>query len=276
MVLAWALPALAALVVLGVLYAQVRAERGVLIEIRFDDAAGLEEGARLVYRGLRVGEVREIELAEDLSGVIVRAELTPASSTLAREGSAFWIVQPEVSLQRVSGLETILGPRYIGVQPGPDGAPRARTFEGLARAPALTPSADGALVVELLARRAGALAPGSPLLYRDIRVGSVRSFELAPMGDGVLVRVEIEPPYTALVREKTRFWYAGGVGVDWGLFSGLRVQAESIDALIEGAIAFATPKRPGEPVEQGARFELESSPPDGWENWKPEIPITGK
>ncbi len=269
--LAWLIPMGALALVVAIVWAQVSKERGPLISIRFTDAAGLEPEARIVYRGLRVGVVRDVELSSDMSEVVVTAELTPSSAGIAREGTEFWIVQPEVSLQRVAGLETILGPRYLAVRPGAADAPRKRAFDGLERAPRLNPSAVDALTVELIATRAGALSAGAPVLYRDVPVGTVRGFVLAPDAESVLVRVEIDPAYAGLVREKTRFWYAGGVGVDWGLFRGLSVQAESLDALIEGAIAFATPRKPGERVEQGARFDLESAAPEGWTKWRPEI-----
>ncbi len=273
--LAWLIPLGALVVVIAIVWSQVNKERGPLISIRFADAAGLEPEARIVYRGLRVGVVRDVELSSDMSEVVVTAELTPASAGIAREGTEFWVVQPEVSLQRVSGLETILGPRYIAVRPASGDGPSKRAFDGLARAPRVDPSSEDALSIEILANRIGALSSGALVLYRDIRVGTVRSVELATDASGVVIRVEIDRVYAGLVREKTRFWYAGGVGLDWGLFSGLKVQAESLDAIIDGAIAFATPRKPGERAEAGAQFELESTPPDGWAKWHPEIDWNG-
>ncbi len=269
--LAWFIPLAALVVVVSIVWTQVNKERGPLISIRFADAAGLEPEARIVYRGMRVGVVRDVELSSDMSEVVVTAELTPSSAGIAREGTDFWIVQPEVSLQRVAGLETILGPRYLAVRPGPIDGARTRAFEGLMGSPRLNPSSVDALSIQLRANRAGALAAGAPVLYRDMKVGEVRGFELTSDADSVLISVEIDPQYGALVREKTTFWYAGGVGVDWGIFSGLSVQAESLDALIEGAIAFATPKKPGDAVGPGAEFELKSTAPDGWAKWRPEI-----
>ena len=268
---AWLLPLAALLVVMVVVWAQVNRERGVMISIRFNDAAGLEPDAGIVYRGMRVGVVRDVRLSSDFREVVVRAELSPTSAGLAREGTEFWVVQPEVSLQRVAGLETILGPRYIGVRPGDAGGAQKRSFEGLGSAPRLSASSADALTLVLSAQRVGALARGSPVLYRDMRVGAVRGIELSPDAGGVRISVQIGREHAGLIREKTRFWYAGGVGVDWGLFSGLRVQADSLDSLIEGSVAFATPRKPGGAIESGAGFELESSPPDGWTKWRPEI-----
>lgn len=77
------------------------------------------------------------------------------------------------------------------------------------------------------------------------------------------------------MRDNSRFWVASGVGVDWGLFSGLSVRADSLDALIEGAVAFATPNRPGDRVSGGHGFALESEPDSKWFEWDPSIPLRG-
>jgi paraquat-inducible protein B len=46
----------------------------------------------------------------------------------------------------------------------------------------------------------------------------------------------------------SRFWLAGGVDVNLGLFRGLEVSVESLRALVAGGIAFATPGGPKIPV----------------------------
>jgi paraquat-inducible protein B len=104
-------------------------------------------------------------------------------------------------------------------------------------------------------------------------VGVVRGVRLAEDAAAVEVSAAIDPAYATLVRTNSRFWLASGVGVDWGLFSGLSVRADSLDALIDGAVAFATPDRPGERVANGHGFELEPSPEDKWLGWDPAIPL---
>jgi len=133
--LLWIAPVLALAGLTAFLFVQVRAEHGPRIVITFTDAAGLKPGAELMLRGLHVGVVRRVELDSDLKTVLVRAELEPHAAGLASAGTKFWIVRPEVSLSRVTGLETLLGPRYIAVRPdeAPGAAPgkRARRFVGL-------------------------------------------------------------------------------------------------------------------------------------------------
>ncbi|MBU5719389.1 hypothetical protein ICN64_37520, partial [Pseudomonas aeruginosa] len=64
--------------------------------------------------------------------------------------------------------------------------------------------------------------------------------------------------YVPLVRTGSRFWNASGFGVDASLFKGLSLRTESMEALMEGGIAFATPNNAqmGEPAKPGQTFAL--------------------
>ncbi|MFG0284707.1 MAG: MlaD family protein, partial [Phycisphaerales bacterium JB039] len=127
----------------------------------------------------------------------------------------------------------------------------------------------------LRAERLGPLDAGSAVQYRDITVGQVRSWALAPDATGVDLMVTIDPAYRDLVRENTRFWNASGLGVDWGWFAGLEVRTGSLESLVGGVIGLATPNKPGEPVADGHRFDLAPEPDADWLRWKPEIAIGG-
>ena len=109
--------------------------------------------------------------------------------------------------------------------------------------------------------------------YREVPVGKVVDFELGPTSDRVLIHVLIEPRYAPLVRSGSRFWNASGIGVDAGLFKGVKVRTESLEALLEGGIAFATPNNPemGGPAQPGQTFALFDEPQDVWMQWAPKI-----
>jgi paraquat-inducible protein B len=270
--LAWLLPIAALVAIAGAVVYQLNQQRGPVITITFTQAEGLEPGAEIVHRGIAVGVVRAVGLTPDLAAVRVTAELNPAARGLAREGTAFWVVRPEVSLSRVAGLETILGPRYIAARPGPPDAALTLAFEGLDEPPATAEPEGGGLAIELIAPRASGLVAGTPVTFRGVRVGVVRGVTLAEDARTVVVSARIDEACTHLVRTNSRFWFSAGVGVDFGLFSGLSVRAESIESLVRGAVAFATPDRPGDPVRTGHRFELADEPEDRWLGWDPALP----
>ena len=88
------------------------------IVIHFDEGHGIKAGDALRHRGIDVGQVVSVDLNADLSGIDVRVRLSSAAAGLARDGSRFWIVRPQLSLTAVSGLDTALGAKYIAVDPG--------------------------------------------------------------------------------------------------------------------------------------------------------------
>jgi len=271
----WALLApLAAAAVLTVLAVQAIRDRPVPITIRFADGAGVRPGDPVTCRGVQVGVVREVGLSGDLAGVVVEVALARESAPLAVEGTRFWIVRPEVSLRGVSGLESLLGPRSIAASPGLPGSQRVSEFEGLARPPddASLP-VEGELVVVLRAARRGSVGIGSPVYFRDVQVGEVRSARLADDARTVEVIAAVEPRYAPLVRDNSRFFNVSGIGVNWGLFGGLSVRTDSLESLIAGGVAFATPDRPGATVDNGHVFELAPQPDSKWLEWSPAIPL---
>ncbi len=273
---AWLAP-LVAVALVGFLLWHSVMQKGPTVTIAFENGEGIAEGDPVTYRGVRVGTVKAVLLAEDLHGVRVRAELEPDAAGLAAEGTTFWIVRPEVTLRRVSGLETLLGPRYIGVLPGPKGDGHAEPvleFVGVSRVPTntrLIEGDDGGLEVTLVSDRASSIAAGSPVTYRDVRVGVVSGVSLSADGRDVLVSATVYPEFAHLVRTNTRFWNAGGFGIDLGLMGGLKVKADSLESVLAGGVAFATPTRAGETIEPGHRFVLEDAAEDEWLEWRPDL-----
>ncbi len=264
----WLVPLLA-VIAAGALGYDAWRHRGPIITIEFPQGAGISAGDPVMLRGVRVGEVTRVAMTRDLTTVEVLARLHKDASALAVEGSRFWIVRPEISAGRVSGLDTLLGPRYLQCDPG-SGKPSAR-FAGLNRPPAGGTTDGLELVIE--ATQSGSLGADSPIVYRGVRVGTVRGISLAPDARRVEIAVVIDAPYGNLVRTNTQFWNAGGLGLDWGLIRGLKVQAGSLETLVAGGIAFATPTRAGEPVQDGHRFGLSDEAKKEWLDWAPTIEI---
>tara|TARA_E500000318_G_scaffold17776_5_gene18278 strand:+ start:30104 stop:31024 length:921 start_codon:yes stop_codon:yes gene_type:complete len=272
----WIVPVLALGVVGYLIWSQVMRDRGPMITIVFNDAGGLEPGSEIIHRGVTVGVVREMALTTDLQSVSVTAELRPDASGLAVDGTSFWVVRPEVSLERIAGLETLVGPQYIALQPGDPSGNRVGSFMALDAPPRIAPADTRALRLTLNSDRLGNLSAGSPVLYREIRVGEVRDAVLRDDATGVVVTIDIEPRYAPLVHTETKFWRTAGVGFDFGLFTGLSVEADSLDALLQASISFATPEREnkrGDRVESGASFELEDGADEDWLKWMPVVEL---
>jgi hypothetical protein len=275
---AWLLP-LAAVAFSAWLGYRAWIQRGIMISVQLDSGHGLKAGDDVRYRGIGVGTVDSVSLLPDLKGVVVKARLTSDSENLARSGSRFWVVRPQLHLTRIEGIETLIGPRFLAALPGPSKAgevPRAqRSFVGLNEPPIVEDFQSGDLEIILQAQHRGSLHPGAPVTYRQSRVGTILSVGLTGDGGAVEARTHIQQPYVQLIRPRARFWDVGGLEAKLG-FSGVSVEIESAEALLIGGVALATPppdEAGGEVVRTGHRFILAEKPEKEWLDWQPLVAI---
>lgn len=260
--------AIAVAIFLGV---QAWLGRGPELALLAREGHGLSVGDALRFRGVAVGEVRDVALADELGAVRVVVALQPEAEGLCREGSEFWIVRPHLALDSVEGLETLVGARYLSCRPGPIGGPARYEFRALEAPPVAVEVEPEGLELWLDAPARWGLGPGAEISYRGVVVGRILEVDLAGDGSAVEVSCYIEPRYVGLVRENSVFWSTGGleVGVAWT--EGLRLELESLKALLLGGVALATPTSAGAPVVDGARFSLLQQAPEEASTWRPAL-----
>ena len=270
--LIWLVPVIAAIVA-GVLVFQNLQKFGPVITIRFDDTAGLDANQTVIrYRGVRVGSVLSIQVSKDMKAVDVRARLQRFAAGLARDGTIFWIVRPEVGAGGVHALETIVSGPYIEALPGQGSGKVQKKFIGANETPVVTEGTGTPFVLRSTIIRS--LGPNSPVYYRGLNAGKVQYLELNNDSTVVNVHVLIKPNFTPLIRSNTVWWNAGGVDVSWHLRSGLSMTAENLRAILTGGISFATPNDPDGLATPGATYVLNEKPDIKWLAWAPQISVT--
>jgi paraquat-inducible protein B len=232
--LVWVVPIAAAVIGISLLIRNWQ-NTGPRVTISFLSGEGLQVGKTLVkYRDVAVGRVSAVDLSADHQTVLVRADLSKEAAGLLKADTQFWIVRPRIGVGSVSGLDTLLSGVYIGMKTGT--APQhERQFVGLENPPALSHGPRGR-ELQLHAARAGSLAIGAPVYFRQFQVGRVIDENLLPDGS-TRVNVFVDAPYDGFVKPVTRFWNASGIDVRLGA-DGLNVQTESLAAVLAGGIAF--------------------------------------
>ncbi|MBX9755744.1 MAG: MlaD family protein [Pseudomonadaceae bacterium] len=245
-----------------------------LIELEVPSAEGLRNGTAVRFKGLDVGRVESLQLNAQRNGVLLKIKLFNAIDLIARKGAKFWIVRPELGLVRTANLDTVIFGPYIEVLPPTVSKPAASHFIARSQAPDVKDQLKGLHLILTTAQR-GSLKAGVPVTYRGMPVGQVSYLELSNQAEQVLVHILIIPRYAALVRRGSQFWTASGIDVDFSLLNGAKVRTESVESLLEGGIAFATPdgvsQGPAARTEQ--RFELHQESKDEWLHWQPRITI---
>jgi paraquat-inducible protein B len=249
-------------------------QKGEVITIKVDRADGLRTGTPIRFKGLDVGKIEDVDLSDDLQSVLLTARITEVPERIARVGSQFWVVKPELGLIKTSNLETLVTGQYIEVLPAAKNLGPQKSFMALASPPEAVKREDGLSLVLSAARR-GSLKAGVPVTYREITVGKVTGYELGQTADRVLIHILIEPKYAPLVRSGTRFWNTSGFDFDVGLFRGATVRTESLETMIQGGVAFATPdgERMGSPARPEQTFALFDKFEEEWLTWAPKISL---
>ena len=256
------------------LYNDARSARedSIPIRITFNSATGLSAGADINYQEIQVGRVTDVELRNNRNGVTVKADLFGSARHLAKTGTRFWVVSAELGLARTEHLGTLITGNYIAVQPGKGDS--TSSFAGLDHAPFEKRLGDG-LNLQLTTHRLGSIEAGDPVYYRQIPVGSVIGYKLGANANEVIIFINIRPRYSPLVRSNSMFWNVSGIRVDASLVGGVKIDTESLETILDGGIAFATPDNPdmGDAASQGMSFVLHDKHKEKWLSWSPKIPL---
>lgn len=256
--LVWLIPLIAVLIGGWIAYRAI-SEQGPTVTIAFESAEGIEAGkTKVAYKDLQVGSITSVVLSEDLSHVVVTAELVPGAEDYLTENTRFWVVRPQISAGRITGLGTLLSGTFIAMDPVTEGERRDH-FVGLETPPVVTTAQEGT-VFHLRSKELGSFDVGAPVYYRQIAVGEVSSYELSEAGDSIEIQVFVRAPHDARVRSNTRFWNASGLDVSVTA-EGLRVETASVVSMLIGGVAFENhdPNNPGGPVDPDHVFQLYSS-----------------
>ena len=266
----WIVPVIAAIVAGYLVYNRLR-QFGPTITVRFKDAAGLKIGQTpVLYRGVQIGEVSDITLSKDQHYAEVKINIRRTASSIAREGSNFWIVRPRLDAGTVTGLGTIITGPHITVVPG--NGPPTKKFTGAESSPTMVDPQG--LKIILMAGEGGSLRAGVPIYYRGIEVGAVQDTKLSTNARTVEIQVVIHHRYAPLVRTDSKFWNVTGIDVRFGFFRGAEINVESLKSLIIGGIAFATPDDvKSSPASNGAIYRLYEQSEKAWLQWSPSIMI---
>lgn len=247
---------------------------GLSVSIHFNDFTGLKINTKVAYQEQEIGKVERLVFNEGEIGVTALVLLNDIGAKYAKQGSKFWLVEPTLGLVGSKNVAHLLEGAFIALLPDANLSNEVKTeFQALAMAPTVTQLPYG-LNVKLVTQRLGSIRVGNPVLYRQIKVGKVIGIDLSATADTVNVFINIAKRYAPLVNSGSEFWNTSGVTIEAGIFSGVNIESESIETLISGGIAFATPESTNNDGEQEKpHFTLHQNVDSDWLEWQPKITI---
>lgn len=250
----WIIPILALVAALFVAW-QTYDDRGPLIEIKFDNGAGIaRRETELRFRDVAVGVVEDVRFSPGLTGVVAEIRLDKAIAPYVDVGATFWIVRPELSARGVSGLDTVLTGVYIEGAWDGDIGPAASSFTGLTEAPLFRLGQEG-LQIALRTSAGGSLTENSPITFRGIEVGRIGKAQISPEGNFAIADAIIYAPHDRLISPSTRFWDTSGFTFSVGP-SGAQIDFSSFATLVSGGLTFDTFVSSANRVTDGTMFEV--------------------
>lgn len=233
----WLLPFIA-LCIGAILFFQIIQEQGISVRITFANGEGLvADKTQIRYQGLQIGVVKKVNFTDNLQKVDVVANIYPEAKSVLRENTKFWLVKPSASLAGISGLDALVSGNYITLQPGDGDAKHEFIAETEGPIAQLNP---GDLLIHLIADDLGSISIGASIYYKKMPVGKVYDYHFTEDGKKVEIDIVIDKPYAKFVKKDSHFWNISGINANIGV-SGLNVNVDSLNAVVQGAAAFDSP-----------------------------------
>ncbi|EKO3956422.1 MlaD family protein [Vibrio fluvialis] len=215
--------------------------RSVALKLIAESSFGLEKDAQILYRGVAVGSVTAVKLAAAKVEFDVLIDKQYAS--LVRSQSRFYVTGSASAALTESGLSVSIPPAkqlltgsISFVSEGSEKTQQSyRLYQNQSLAEIAKYNQSGSQTLQLFAPELPPVNAGSPLLYRNLKVGTVSSFKLTQ--SGVVIEAKIENQYKHLITSQTVFWSRSGVEVNASL-SGVSIKAAPLQTLIQGGIEF--------------------------------------
>ncbi|MFC5077654.1 Paraquat-inducible protein B [Vibrio thalassae] len=215
--------------------------KSISIRLLSENSFGLEPGSSVLYRGIPVGTLNSVELINDQVAMDIAIDIE--YKDLIRSQNRFFVTGSATAELTKAGLSVTVPPAKQlltgSISFVSEGAKTERAEFALFQTKSLAELAKhdqtGSMRLTLFADELPPIQEGSPVLYRNMQVGSVSNYSLTD--GGVYIHTSIDNKYKHLVTPQTVFWNRSGVEIDASL-SGVHVKAAPLKTLIDGGIAF--------------------------------------
>lgn len=231
----WIVPFIA-LIIAGWLAYQYFADLGPEIKIIFPQNEGLIAGqSQVKFRNVPVGKVTKILITEDTKGVVVIVRMIKDAEPYMTERAKFWIVKPEVGISGVSGLDTLISGTYIDVF-SEKGGTYKKEHIGLTQPYRNIRGGDYFLLSSL---NGDNVVVGTPVYYKNLKVGQVEYLNLSLDNKSVDIIVFIDKKYVSYVHDDSKFWTQNMLSVDFSKGS-LDVNIAPLHTMLQGGIVLSS------------------------------------
>ncbi|QBY06006.1 MCE family protein [Thalassotalea sp. HSM 43] len=230
------------------------ARAGVKVVMNFPRESGIKAGiTKVIFEGVEVGLVEDFVHNSEQGGVTASVIMDPRLEPYLLSEMQFWLVKPNISLSGVTNVDRLLSGSFVAFRLG--GGHPTREFDVLPTEPPLSFDEEG-LHLNIKAEKVDSMSFGSPVFYKNLKVGTVQNHYLNDDQRTFNVHLHIEPEYEHLVNSTSVFYEQGGFEVNGSLRS-FTIRSAPLQAILAGGVAFHTVNfENGTSVEDGHHFNL--------------------
>lgn len=238
------------------------------VVLKMEKAFGVKIGSSVIYKGLKIGEVKSQHLTNGYLETHLMIKET--FSYLLVEDTCFWVESFQADIKGIKNIGTTISGSEIHLRPGL-GREASALFELSPAAPPLTFGKKGLRIVAEGSRRSS-LDVGSPVYYRQVQIGQIESYRLSQNGNKVEFTLFIDPCYQSLIRKNSIVYLPSAIGVDVSLF-GAKIRTETLQSMIYGGIGIINPEEASPIADERQSYKLENEVNEEWFAWQPKYPI---
>lgn len=250
----WLVPLAALLAGMWLMFNTI-SQSGPTITLHIPNAEGMAAGNTVIkILNVNVGRITSLKLDDSSTQVVMKAKMDGYTKKLLNDGTQFYVVKPRIDQTGITGLGTLVSGAYIEMIPG--NKPGFKNTFNVSDDPLMVKTGDKGLLLELAGKTDRLLPVGSPVLYKNITIGSVITSSFDPKTLITSYRIFIDHPNEAMVGKNVKFWMASGISIknDGG---GVSISGLPIGALLTGAISMSDEYGGrGDPVENNTKFPL--------------------
>jgi paraquat-inducible protein B len=235
--LAWLMPIVAIIISYGLLQ-EYYDKNGKQVTIYVDDIKGLNlRKSHVEYRGVKIGDLVGIEPdKENINRFKIDVTIYKNFDYMIKDGSKFWIVSPQVSIDKIDNIGAVLTGDYIETLPPSEDISKLKALKDkyIFTAEVQKPLQKGK-TIELLSND-GAISNGAKVLYKGIVVGEIYSKELQK-NSNINYGILIYNKYKELLTNSSLFFK--NTPVDFKISAtDLNLKVPPIKHFITGSISF--------------------------------------
>lgn len=217
------------------------AGRGIAVKIALpDDNNVSSEGAPIMYRGIEIGQITDLNLSEGREVILASAAIQPAFSDMLTTGTHFILEEAKVSLSGVKNIANLVRGNYLTIAPGE--GKRSRQFTAI-RKNVFDQQQQKSIAIRLTSDSSFGLDTGTSVLYKGIVVGSIIKVGLVEEGQKtqheVYMDVLIDHQYKHLIKSNNRFYVTGSASAEL-TETGLSITVPPAKQLLTGSISFVS------------------------------------